>query len=433
MPVFLPRAAMAMANQLSHQSATSAVYNAPKPDMFPSRVRCLWCVFILLSQAALASDWHAPETQLAAKIAAATGAGVIALEIANRSSLSSPEVDAIRHALINQLATSGIRVWDPDLAAAVVKVTLSESLENYVWVADIQQGTGEPGLIIISTPRPEPAPGTQNTMPLTLAITSLISSHQPILDATVLDGNPRRLLALGADGVTIYDFKDNRWVQAQELAIAHSHPFPRDLRGRIVLRRDHPFDVYLPGLACHSTNAAPLTMSCSHNDDPWPFMMQDSFMASFFSPAQNFFTGVLTPAIGKQKTAPAFYSAAAVPREKYSLWIFAGVDRKLHLLDGINQQTLETVRWGSDIAGAHASCRPAYQVLATSADDAATDSVQAFEFPDREPVPVSQKLSVNGKITALWTTQNGDGAIAVYRNLDNRDYEAAQLNLACSQ
>jgi hypothetical protein len=410
-----------------------AVYNAPHPQMFPSRVRWLWCVLILVSQTATASDFRTLETRLAEKIAAITGPGVIALEITNRSSISSADVEAIRRSLISDLASAGVRVWEPDQAAAIAKLTFSGSLQNYVWVAEVRQGTSEPGVIIISIPHPESTPTSQTVMPISLHISPLISSPERVLDAAVLEGNPRKLLVLRADAVTVYDFKDNLWVQTEALAIAHTHPFPRDLRGRIILRRDHPLDAYLPGLACHSTSAAPLGMNCSQSDDPWPLQAQDSSVSSFFSPAQNFFTGALVPGVGKQKSAPAFYSAAAVPREKYSLWIFAGVDRQVHLLDGINQQTLEKVRWGSDIAGVHASCRPTSQVLAISAGDETTDSVQAFEFPDREPIAVSPKLNVNGKITALWSTQTGDGAIAVYRNADSGDYEAAQLNLTCSQ
>lgn len=410
-----------------------AVYNSPNPDMFASRLRWLWCVVVVLSQLALAADWRAPKAQLADEIAAITGPGVIALEISNRSSISSADVEAIRRSLISDLASAGVRVWDRDQAAAIAKLTLSESLEDYVWVAEVQQGTSAPVIIIVSSPRPQSTPSAQNVMPMSLHITPLISSPDRVLDVAVLEGNPRKLLALGAEAVTVYDFKDTRWAQTQALVIAHTRPLPRDLRGRIILRRDHPFDVYLPGLVCHSTSAAPLAMNCSPSDDPWPLQAQDPSLSSFFSPAQNFFTGALVPGVGRQRSAPAFYSAAAIPREKYSLWIFAGVDRQVHLLDGINQQTLERVRWGSDIAGLHASCRPAGQVLATSRGDEATDSVQAFEFPDREPVAVSQKLNLNGKIVALWTAQSGDEAIAVYRDTENGDYEAAQLNLTCSQ
>jgi hypothetical protein len=425
---------MSRTTQEIHQHESLAVYNSRIHEMLPSsRLRWLCCALLVICQMAFAADWRTPETQLAEKIAAATGPGVIALEINNRSSISSADVDVIRRALISDLTSAGIRVWNPDQAAAVVKITLSESLQNYVWVAQIQQGTSEPSLVIISASRPESAPNSQNAWPLTLHVTPLISSPDPILDAAVLEGNPRRILALGAAGVAIYDFKDNRWVQAQELAIAHLHPFPRDLRGRIILRNDHLFDAYLPGLVCHSTNAAPIAVTCLPSDDPWPLQTPDFGVSAFFSPAQNFFTGALAPGIGKQKAAPQFYSATAIPRDKYALWIFAGTDRQLHLLDGINQQTLGNVRWGSDIAGVHAECQPTWQVVTTSSSDEITDSVQAFEFPDRQPLAVSQKLELSGRVTALWTAQNGQSAVAVYRDADSGNYEAVQLNLACSQ
>ena len=421
-------------NRENQQLATNrAVYNSPNPDMFPSRVRWFWCAVLLLSQLGFATDWRAPEARLAEEIAAITGPGVIAVEITNRSSISSADVETIRRSLISDLASAGVRVWDPDQAAAVARLTFSENLEDYVWVAEVQQGTSAPVISIISVPRPESTPSAQTVMPLSLHIAPLISSPDRVLDVAVLEGNPRKLLALGADAVTVYDFKDTHWAETQALVITRARPIPRDPRGRIILRRDHPFDVYLPGLVCHSTSAAPLAMNCSPSDDPWPLQTPDSSVSSFFSPAQNFFTGALVPGVGKQKSAPAFYSAAAVPREKYSLWIFAGVDRQVHLLDGINQQTLEKVRWGSDIAGVHASCRPKWQVLAAAAGDEATDSVQAFEFPDREPVAVSQKVNLNGKIAALWTAPTGDEAIVVYRSVESGDYEAAQLNLTCSQ
>ena len=421
-------------NRENQQLATNrAVYNSPNPDMFPWRVRWFWCAVLLLPQLGSATDWRAPEARLAEEIAAITGPAVIAVEITNRSSLSSADVETIRRSLISDLASVGVRVWDPDQAAAVARLTFSENLEDYVWVAAVQQGTSAPVISIISVPRPESTPSAQTVMPLSLHIASLIYSPDRVLDVAVLEGNPRKLLALGADAVTVYDFKDTHWAETQALNIARTRPLPRDPRGRIILRRDHPFDVYLPGLVCHSTSAAPLAMNCSPSDDPWPLQTPDSSVSSFFSPAQNFFTGALVPGVGKQKSAPAFYSAAAVPREKYSLWIFAGVDRQVHLLDGINQQTLEKVPWGSDIAGVHASCRPTWQVLATTAGDEATDSIQAFEFPDREPVAVSQKLNLNGKIAALWTAPTGNEAIVVYRSVDSGDYEAAQLNLTCSQ
>lgn len=413
--------------------SAKAFYNSLNSQMLSSRSRWLPCVVLLYCCSVFAGDWRAPEAQLAEKIAAVTGPGVVALEVNNRSSVGAAEVEAIRRGIIGDLAASGIRVWEPDQAAAVIKVTLSENLQNYVWVAEVQQGAAEPSVLMLSIPRPASAVNSQNVVPLTLRMTPLISSPNTILDAVVLEGNPRRVVALGASAITIYEFKDNRWVQGQSLAINHEHPFPRDLRGRIVLRSDHPFDAYLPGLACRSTNTSPLSMNCARNDDPWPLQTSDFGVSGFFSPTRNFFTGALAPAVGKQKAAPAFYSAAAVPRDKYTLWLFAGTDGQLHLLDGINEQIAPKIRWGSDLAGIHADCRPGWQVFATSPGGEASDWIQAFEFPDREPLAVSQKLNVNGSVNALWTAPDGKSATAVYRDSENGNYEAVQLTLTCNQ
>jgi hypothetical protein len=200
-----------------------------------------------------------------------------------------------------------------------------------------------------------------------------------------------------------------------------------------MLRKDHLFDAYLPGLICRSTNTSPLALNCSRSDDPWPLQTEDFGVSGFFAPARNFFTGALVPGIGQQKSAPAFYSAAALPRGKYALWIFAGVDGQLHLLDGMNHQIEANIHWGSDLAGVHAACSPDWQVLATSAGSGTDDSVQAFEFADREPAAVSPPLQLNGDITALWTAPSGDSATAVFRNSETGNYEAVQLTLTCGQ
>ncbi len=377
------------------------VYNARNSEMLScSRVLRACCLLFLWisSPAAAASDWQRPETQLAQKIAAVTGPGVIALNLTNRSSISSADVEE----------------------------------QDYVWVAEITQGTNEPATVMVSTPRPASAAGAQNVPPLTLRATHLISSPRPILDFGIIDGNPRTMLVLGEEQVTSYQLKDNRWIAGQSLALGPG-PMPRDPRGRILLRKDHLFDAYLPGLFCRSNSTPPLTVNCSRSDDPWPLQTQDLSLSGFFAPTRNFFTGALVPGVDRQKSGPAFYSAAAIPREKYTLWVFAGVDGQLHLLDGINQQTVANIHWGSDIAGVHATCRQGGQLLATSPDSETEDSIQAFEFPDRVPVAVSQKLALNGPMTGLWSAQDGQSAAAVYRDTQTGNYEAVHLSLACGQ
>jgi hypothetical protein len=411
--------------------AQTPVYNSRILQMFPSSRLRVWCVIFVFAPLAFASDWRKPAAQLSGKISATTGPGVIALEINNRSSITAADVEQIRRLLVSELASSGVRVWQADQAAGVATVTLSENLQSYVWVAQIQQGPAEPTLAIVSFDRPPSSVSSQNSPALVLHATTLMSQPEPILDAAVIEGSPRRMLLLSSAAISIFDWKDGKWLVTKSLALSHPMPFPRDLRGRIVLRKDHLFDAYLPGLICHSADIGVSAINCSSTDDPWPIANADLGLSGFFTPARNFFTGVLAPGVGKQKSGPPFYSAAAVPKNNYVLWILSGTDGQQYLLDGLNQQTANKIHWGSEIAGIRATCRPDWFVLATSPEE--QDSLQVFEFPDREPVAVSQKLPLAGPVTALWMQPDGESVTAVYRNLETGNHEALQLTLACGQ
>src|SRR6266567_7055023 len=220
------------------------VYNSRNSEMLScSRVLRAGCLLFLWisSQAAAAADWQRTEAQLAQKVAAVTGPGVIALNLTNQSSISSADVEEIRRALTNLLATSGVRVWAPEQAAATVQLTLSENHQDYVWVAEVRQGVNEPVIVMVSAPRPASSASAQNAPPLTLRATHLVSSPDPILDFAIIEGNPRTMLVLGENQVTDYQFKDGHWIAGQSLAM-NAGALPRDLRGRILLRKDHLFD-----------------------------------------------------------------------------------------------------------------------------------------------------------------------------------------------
>jgi hypothetical protein len=414
-----------------------AVYNARNPKMLiaSSRFeRAAALLLVLLFVPLLwGTDWKAPQEQLAEKIAAVTGPGAISLDVTNRSSISRADVDRIRQGISAQLASLGLRFVNPDQANATVQVSLSENVQNYVWVAEIHQGVNEPSVVMITTPRSDALAATQDVSAMTIHKTLLWSQDSRILDVALLSGNPQQMIVLDQDNVSLYKFESNRWQLEQALAISHVHPWPRDLRGRLVLRKDHLFDAYLPGVFCRSGIATPLTVNCFESDDPWPVGTDQYSVNAFFAHTRNFFTGALAPGIGKQTTAPAFYSAAAVPREKYILWLFAATDGQVHMLDGINDLTVNKLGWGSDIASLHSNCGSGWQVLATGSSDSATDSVGAFEIADREPASVAQPIEFNGNITALWTQTDGGTTIAVSRASETGKYAAYRLNISCGQ
>ncbi len=416
----------------------NAVYNSPIPEMpvlssrFPPVAASLFIVLVLLQAAvARADNWSGAEEQLAAKIAAVTGPGAVTVNFSNRSSISRTDADEIRRGLLTQLAALGARFVNAEQAAATVQVSLSEDLQNYVWVAEIHQGSNESSVVMVSLPRPETQSIGHEAATLALRKTLLWSQEDRILDVAVLDGNPSHMLVLASNAVAVYTLHDGRWQPDQSIAITHLRPWPRDLRGRLALRKDHLFDAFLPGVFCRSTTSAPLAINCYESDDPWPLGTDQLSLSAFFTPARNYFTGALAPGVGKQTTAPAFYSAAPLPREKYTVWLFATVDGQVHLLDGITDQTAGKLGWGSDIAGVRSGCGFGWQILATRSGVSPDDTVRAFEFLDREPIGVSQPLEFNGSISALWTESGGSSAIAVSRNSETGRYEAFRLIITC--
>jgi hypothetical protein len=286
---------------------------------------------------------------------------------------------------------------------------------------------------MVTTPRAETALGEHPTAPLTIHKALLWTDENRILDVALPTSSPQIMIVLEPGSVVLYAVQNSHWQPQQTLVITHAHPWPRDLRGRLVLRKDHLFDAYLPGVLCQSTTVAPLALKCRESDDPWPLASEPSFLSAFFAPTRNFFTGVLSPGVQKQTATVPFYSAAALPRDKYALWIFSAADGQVHLLDGMTDQTVARWGWSSDIAGVRSSCGLGWQVLATSRGDGLGDTLQAYEIADREPAAVSAPVEFGGKVTALWTDSDSASVIAVAQDSETGRYEASRLSITCSR
>ena len=401
---------------------------------------------LLVAMVARASDWNEPEQQLARKIVAVSGPGAVALTVENRSSLSKRDNEIIQNGLRAALEGVGLRFVTTEQAAATVAVYLSENSASYVWVAEIRQGASAAAVVMVSVPRPQGSKTAGESVPLSLRKIPLWTQADPILDVAVLEENaaPTHMAVLDAEKVALYRWQAGKWQQEQAFGIVHARPWPRDLRGRLIPGRDHLLDVYLPGIICRSGVALPLTLNCRETDDPWPLVPAGGGagsisippMGAFFAPTRNFFTGALTPGVGKFSMVSKFYSAAWLPRDKYLLWLFAATDGHVHMVDGVSDQTAR-IAWGSDLTSVKTSCGAGWQVLATSpeanADEETGDSIRAYEFPDRDPVAVSAAIDFPGMMTALWTEAKGDTAIAVVKNRETGSYEAYRVAVVCSQ
>ena len=96
---------------------------------------------LLCSSKSFASNLGDTARQLADRIAAATGPGSVALDVANHSSLDEKSVREIRSALQAELHAQGVHIVAADQSMGTVNVALSESLREYVWTAEITIGT----------------------------------------------------------------------------------------------------------------------------------------------------------------------------------------------------------------------------------------------------------------------------------------------------
>jgi hypothetical protein len=458
-------------NRMSMSSACgNAVYNSPIAGMPTSssfrRVRLVLILpTLLLAATAWGQDWAAAQERLAAKIVAVTGAQTMTVEVSNRASSPSPGLtpataDHIRRGLLTQLAARGVRFVSAEQAGARVRVSLSENLQNYVWVAEIQLGPNqatnqtpdktanetslaEPSVVIVALPKPETRAVEPEPAAMVLHKTPLWSQPERILDVAVLESNPARMLVLDSRAVTVYRQQDSRQQVEQTLAIAHSRPWPRDLRGRLALRTDHLFDAYLPGVFCRSATAPPLAMTCYEGDEAWPVGTNFFNLHANFVSARNYFSGSLLPGVGSSiggspiagnpmTTAP-FYSAAAVPWGESPLWLLAAVDGQVHALDGATDQVMGKLSWGSELASVRSGCGSGWHVLATGNGEGSSDTVRAFEISGREAVAASGALEIDGSITDLWTEPGETSAVVVVCNSETGRYEAFRLTLTCGR
>ena len=381
-------------------------------------------VSCMAAHAWAASPWAVPAADLGARIAALTGPGTASLSIKNSSPIPHDQVVGIRRAIEAQLKSTGVQLREAE-AASEVRVTLSENVRGYLWIAEVQQGS-ETRVAMLEIPRTDARPTAVSTTALIVRRSPLVSQAEPILDAITVPGP--RLVVLGSSSIDLYDQVAGRWQSTQSFPVSHTAPFPRDVRGRIVASADHVFDAYLPGTVCSASQKV-ATVECHSSDDPWPLGVQ----SAFFNSARNFFSGLLKPGFTKQM--PSFYSVATLPRANYTLWVFAGTDNVVRTWDGVNLRPVGNTRdWGSDIASIRSGCGAGNQLLVTSAgDDSSGDAIRVFEVTDREPVLVASPLTVEGPVVALWPAPDQASAVAVVHNQQQGTYDAYSVSISCSQ
>jgi hypothetical protein len=399
-------------------------YNPHQPMLKVLRVSSVLLVCVAAYAVSATGKWDTQTFELARKIVAITGPGPASLNFQNSSSLTADVAAGIRHSMESDLRASGVQLRDG--APVNLRVILSENIRGYVWLAQVQQGA-ETKVAMLAFPKQDASSASSSTVVLRRSF--LIAQQEQILDAAIWQSHDQRfLLVLGPSQVNIFKQNGSRWDSVTVVGIPHE-TYPRDLRGRLWVGKDGDWKAFLPGIQCSGAQQLQQPMTCRDSDDPWAL---SGTTTAFYNSARNYFTGAMVPE--PAKAFPPFYSAAQVKVANVDGWVLAGIDGQTMIFDGSAIRGLAgTGDFGSDIASVHSGCGSGTQLLATAAgDDSANDTIRAFEIDDQGARAVSPPLAFDGPLTALWTTPDGDSAIAVLRT-QTESYEAYSVSVACNQ
>ena len=430
--------------------AGSECYNPPLPVKFKLCLPTLLCLLLLGAQhgvaqsstpdfAAATPDWNQPAHELAEKIIGhMQSRSAVFLSFRNLSSLDAAEAADARRALEAQLRAAGVRFVPADQAVDEVEATLSENVRQYLWVAQVGRGDSHQ-VVMVTSPRASlrsaRASGT-----MSLLRTPLIAQPRPILDAALVSGDA--LLVQDAAGLTLYRAENGRWRIRSTVAVPHARPWPRDLRGRLLLRsagsNAASFAAFYPGLVCNGATAPDLNADCGPSDDPWPLTADGSGARGLFNPARNYFSALLSPASTAQPapagTSGAFFSAARLPDDT---WVAAATDGTVRFTGSAGPRGSAIAGWGSDLAVVASRCGSGTQIVSTQIQAtraaATPDALRIFEWIGGRVSEAGAPLQFAGPITALWPASDGNHAVVVSRDTGTGEYEAAVVSVLCGR
>ena len=395
--------------------------------MVGSRLRISFpAILVLVVVTACAQSYDQLAHGLAQKIAAGLKPREAAsLSFHDMSTMNPSEVNAAHAALERELHALGVMLAAPSQGGIEVVVTLSESLEDSVWVAEIRRADGPETVMEV---RPKP-PAVTAAPPLMVEKKLLLETDQQILDLAPM---ARELLVLDSEAVSVYENSASGWQRKLAVRLPTTRPMPRDLRGRLMVQGD-AYQAYLPGLTCHGNAAGGLGISC-RDESLWPVGAGPGMLGfAQFAASRNFFDGRIVAPNGSQKSLPVFFSAASIETRGDKMWAFAGMDTRTHLYNAALEGAGGWTGWGSDIAGIESECGERSQILVTaSGDGAATDSIAAYEIVGGSPQPVGEAVSFPGPVTALWPAAERGVAFAVSRDLKSGRYAAFRLAITCA-
>jgi hypothetical protein len=386
--------------------------------------------------------WEQPAANLVDQVAEILGPGQARLTIRNLSSIPTDEIPAIRKLLLQDLKAHGVLASGAE-SANTIRVTLSESANERLWVAEVVEGNEtHVAMVRVEPGATQPA---QAASGLALRKQTILTSKEEVL--AMLE-TPVSLVAVEPEEIVIYSHADGGWQVQKRIRIGQKRPLPRDPRAVIVpAQGGDGFTAFLTGTACAGSyqSAQPGSewmVHCSESDDPWMISGSATAIAvegaatdtvalkAFYNASRDYFTGMVVPV--QSADLPPFYSAALLPRPNGIGWLIEGIDGKVQIVEnGVLRPVAAARDWGSDFASLHTGCGAGTQIVVSGSGAAAADSLRAFELPAQEVIPASAPLTMDGTVTALWTAPDGKSVFVVVRDAGDR-YEVDRVTALCN-
>jgi hypothetical protein len=366
-------------------------------------------VVTLQAQAPGAQQLHEIARELAEKIAAKlTPDDRVDLAAGNGEASRSVERD-----VASLLRERGARLSGESQGTLRIRITCSDTTRDRVCVAELRRADTRETLLS-SRQRDR---NVEGALPVAvLDARPVFAERQRILDFVQVDG---RLLVLDVNGLSLYERdRDGGWNLNVAAPIAGRKPLPRDARGRLKITGTSAL-AFLPGLTCRCT-LDPLQTHCTETEhEAWPVGIPGSDLAA----GGNYFTSAM---------APVFFSAASL-RPQEDVWLVAGVDARLHVLDSAFTELGTLQSPGDDIAAVNTLCGSGRQVIValSNGKGAGTGAVQAYEMTGANLTPFTPASGLPGVVTALWPGPDERSASVVVHNREMQRYEAFQVGIAC--
>src|SRR5579862_550038 len=319
---------------------------------------------------AMPLEWAIRVGTLAGQIAEAVRPSkAISLEVQNISSLGAADAEMIRHGLQQELSRRGIRI---EAGGLDVKVTLSENIERFVWIAEVRRKDEATVFIASLEGKATPnLPAVRHSVVLQREV--VWQQAEPMMDFLVADVTPEGLpvmFVLEAKRIVSYRNEKGSWNAAQTFPIPVPDRRPRDLRGLADVFEEL-FSFQLSDANCEGAAADRFDLTCKKGSPPaWPILSGGQERGSMnIVSNRNYFDGDLDVYGDVETHEPPFYSIAVMRRMKGSQWILAELDGKSRKYDESLKAAAAYSGWGDEIVAVAPGCGNDWQILASAAGD----------------------------------------------------------------